>query len=53
MAKPREEFLLLDHELIRGTAFGRKQVRQEPLSRADAAVFPGERLIVHFENGPE
>ena len=51
VAKPVKNFLLLDYELMRGTASDGRKSGQNMYPAPTLQVFPGERLIVHFENG--
>ena len=51
VAKPVKNFLLLDYELIRGTASDGSKSGKNLYPAPTLQVFPGERLIVHFENG--
>lgn len=51
VAKPVKNFLLLDYELVRGTASDGRRAGRNLYPAPTLQVFPGERLIVHFENG--
>src|SRR3954467_1682752 len=51
VAKPVENFLLFDYEVIRGTASDGQQSGGNLYPAPTLHVFPGETLIVHFENG--
>src|SRR6476660_2609169 len=51
IAKPVENFLLFDYELIHGTASNGQKSGGNLYPAPTLQVFPGERLIVHFENG--
>ena len=51
VAKPVTNFLLLDYELIRGTASDGRKSAKNLYPAPTLQVFPGERLVVHFENG--
>jgi hypothetical protein len=48
---PVQNFLLFGHELIRGTASDGKSSGDNLYPAPTLQVFPGEKLIVHFENG--
>ncbi|MBX9690186.1 MAG: multicopper oxidase domain-containing protein [Candidatus Obscuribacterales bacterium] len=50
VAKPVKNFLLFDYELIRGTASNGKNSGSNNYPAATLQVYPGEKLIVHFEN---
>jgi FtsP/CotA-like multicopper oxidase with cupredoxin domain len=50
VAKPVENFLLFDYEVIRGTASDGRTSGGNLYPAPTLQVFPGERLIVHFEN---
>lgn len=49
-AKPVQNFLLFDYQLIRGTASDGKMVGANPYPSPTLQVFPGETLIVHLDN---
>ena len=51
VATPVQNFLLFDYELIRGEASDGKRSGGNLYPAPTLQVFPGERLIVHFENG--
>jgi FtsP/CotA-like multicopper oxidase with cupredoxin domain len=51
VATPVQNFLLFDYEVIRGTASDGKSSGGNLYPGPTLQVFPGERLIVHFENG--
>jgi FtsP/CotA-like multicopper oxidase with cupredoxin domain len=51
VAKPVHNFLLFDYEVIRGTASDGHRSGGNLYPAPTLRVFPGERLIVHFENG--
>ena len=51
VATPVQNFLLFDYELIRGTASDGQTSGGNVYPAPTLQVFPGERLIVHFENG--
>ncbi|MDB5487171.1 MAG: Multicopper oxidase type 3, partial [Reyranella sp.] len=51
VANPVKNFLLLDYELIRGTASNGQKTGKNLYPAPTLQVFPGERLVVHFENG--
>ena len=51
VAKPVQNFLLFDYEVIRGTASDGQRSGGNLYPAPTLHVFPGERLIVHFENG--
>src|SRR4051812_12799089 len=51
VAKPVQNFLLFDYEVIRGTASDGRTSGGKLYPAPTLQVFPGERLIVHFENG--
>src|SRR6516164_3698586 len=51
VAKPVQNFLLFDYEVIRGTASDGQRSGGNLYPAPTLQVFPGERLIVHFENG--
>jgi len=46
-----QNFLLFDYEVIRGTASNGQKSGGNLYPAPTLQVFPGERLIVHFENG--
>src|SRR6266516_4836230 len=48
---PLQKFLLFDYELIRGTASDGQSSGANLYPAPTLQVFPGERLIIHFENG--
>ena len=48
---PVQNFLLFGYELIRGTASDGKSSGHNLYPAPTLQVFPGEKLIVHFENG--
>src|SRR5438874_11073167 len=48
---PVQNFLLFDYELIRGTASDGQMSGGNLYPGPTLHVFPGERLIIHFENG--
>lgn len=50
VAKPVKNFLLFNYEVIRGTASNGQTVGTNPYPAPTLRVFPGEKLIVHFEN---
>jgi FtsP/CotA-like multicopper oxidase with cupredoxin domain len=50
-AAPVQNFLLFDYEVIRGTASNGRKSGGNLYPAPTLQVFPGERLIVHFENG--
>jgi FtsP/CotA-like multicopper oxidase with cupredoxin domain len=50
-ATPVQNFLLFDYEVIRGTASNGQQSGGNLYPAPTLHVFPGENLIVHFENG--
>ena len=50
VATPVQNFLLFDYEVIRGTASDGKTSGGNLYPAPTLQVFPGERLIVHFEN---
>ncbi|HEY4285110.1 MAG TPA: multicopper oxidase domain-containing protein, partial [Chthoniobacterales bacterium] len=50
VATPVQNFLLFDYELIRGTASNGQRSGGNLYPAPTLQVFPGERLIVHFEN---
>src|SRR5437764_10669185 len=51
VATPVRNFLLFDYEVIRGTASDGQRSGGNLYPAPTLQVFPGERLIVHFENG--
>jgi FtsP/CotA-like multicopper oxidase with cupredoxin domain len=51
VATPVQNFLLFDYEVIRGTASDGQKSGGNLYPAPTLQVFPGERLIVHFENG--
>jgi FtsP/CotA-like multicopper oxidase with cupredoxin domain len=51
VARPVKNFLLFDYELIRGTASDGRKEGRNLYPAPTLQVFPGERLVVHFENG--
>jgi len=51
VAKPVENFLLFDYELVRGTASNGQNSRKANYPAPTLQVSPGETLIVHFDNG--
>src|SRR3954454_9536213 len=51
VAKPVQNVLLFDYELIRGTASDGQRSGGNLYPAPSLHVFPGETLIVHFENG--
>ena len=51
VATPVQNFLLFDYEVIRGTASDGQRSGGNRYPAPTLQVFPGERLIVHFENG--
>jgi FtsP/CotA-like multicopper oxidase with cupredoxin domain len=50
VATPVQNFLLFDYEVIRGTASNGQKSGGNLYPAPTLRVFPGERLIVHFEN---
>jgi FtsP/CotA-like multicopper oxidase with cupredoxin domain len=50
VATPVQNFLLFDYEVIRGTASNGQKSGGNLYPAPTLQVFPGERLIVHFEN---
>ena len=50
VATPVQNFLLFDYEVIRGTASDGQKSGGNLYPAPTLQVFPGERLIVHFEN---
>src|SRR5258707_12323919 len=51
VAIPVQNFLLFDYEVIRGTASDGQRSGGNLYPAPTLQVFPGERLIVHLENG--
>ena len=51
VATPVQNFLLFDYEVIRGTASDGQRSGGNLYPAPTLQVFPGETLIVHFENG--
>jgi FtsP/CotA-like multicopper oxidase with cupredoxin domain len=51
VATPVQNFLLFDYEVIRGAASDGQRSGGNRYPAPTLQVFPGERLIVHFENG--
>ena len=51
VATPVQNFLLFDYELIRGGASDGKRSGGDLYPAPTMQVFPGERLIIHLENG--
>jgi len=51
VAKPVQNFLLFDYDVIRGTASNGQKSGGNLYPAPTLQVFPGETLIVHFENG--
>ncbi len=51
VATQAQNFLLFDYEVIRGTASNGQKAGGSLYPAPTLQVFPGERLIVHFENG--
>src|SRR5262245_45204182 len=51
VANPVENFLLFDYQVIRGTASDGQMSGSGLYPAPTLQVFPGERLIVHLENG--
>src|SRR5262252_6527094 len=51
VATPVQNFLLFDYEVIRGTASDGRSSGGNLYPAPTLHVFPGETLIVHFENG--
>jgi FtsP/CotA-like multicopper oxidase with cupredoxin domain len=51
VATPVQNFLLFDYEIIRGAASNGQKSGGNLYPAPTLQVFPGERLIVHFENG--
>jgi FtsP/CotA-like multicopper oxidase with cupredoxin domain len=50
VVKPVKGFLLFDYELIRGTASNGKNVGSKLYPAPTLQLYPGEKLVVHFEN---
>ncbi len=50
VAKPVKNFLLFNYELIRGTASNGQNSGSNLYPGPTLQVFPGEKMIVHFEN---
>lgn len=50
VAKPVKNFLLFSYELIRGTASNGQTTGKNLYPGPTLQVYPGEKLIVHFEN---
>jgi FtsP/CotA-like multicopper oxidase with cupredoxin domain len=50
VARPVKNFLNFDYEVIRGTASNGKKSGNHLYPAPTLRVFPGERMIVHFEN---
>jgi hypothetical protein len=51
VATPVQNFLLFEYEVIRGTASNGQKSGGNLYPAPTLQVFPGERLIIHFENG--
>jgi FtsP/CotA-like multicopper oxidase with cupredoxin domain len=51
VATPVQNFLLFNYELIRGEASDGKRSGADLYPAPTLQVFPGEKLIIHFENG--
>jgi FtsP/CotA-like multicopper oxidase with cupredoxin domain len=51
VAMPVQDLLLFDYELIHGTASDGRSSGGNLYPAPTLQVFPGERLVVHFENG--
>ncbi len=51
VATPVQNFLLFDYEVIRGTASDGRRSGGNLYPAPTLKVFPGETLIIHFENG--
>src|SRR5262249_30531294 len=51
VARPVQNFLLFDYEVIRGTASDGQASGGNLYPAPTLQVFPGETLIIHFENG--
>jgi len=50
VAKPVQNFLLFDYEVIRGSASDGERSGGNLYPAPTLRVFPGEKLIVHFGN---
>ena len=50
VAKPVKNFLLFDYEIIRGSASNGQKSGSKNYPAPTLQVYPGEKLIVHFEN---
>src|SRR6201996_8672857 len=50
VATPVQNFLLFEYEVMRGTASNGEKSGGNLYPAPTLQVFPGERLIVHFEN---
>lgn len=50
VAKPVKNFLLFNYEVIRGTASNGQNTGSNNYPAPTLQVYPGEKLIVHFEN---
>lgn len=53
VATPVKNFLLFNYQLVRGTASNGQTASTNLYPAPTLQVFPGERLIVHLENGLE
>jgi len=51
VATPVQNFLLFEYEVIRGTASDGRSSGGNLYPAPTLHVFPGETLIIHFENG--
>lgn len=51
VARPVENFMLFDYELMRGTASNGQSSGKANYPAPTLQVFPGETLIVHYDNG--
>ena len=51
VAKPVKNFLLLNYQLVRGAASDGRKEGRNLYPAPTLQVFPGERLVIHFENG--
>jgi FtsP/CotA-like multicopper oxidase with cupredoxin domain len=51
VATPVQNFLLFDYEVIQGTASDGQSAGGNLYPAPTLQVYPGERLIIHFENG--
>jgi FtsP/CotA-like multicopper oxidase with cupredoxin domain len=51
VATPVRNFLLFDYEVIRGTASNGQMSGGNLYPAPTLQVYPGERLVIHFENG--